>query len=220
MTSIERSERDRSLAAAVPEARDPAPAPLEPAGARPAGRLPPTHVAGGDRRRPGPAAGRGGDPHLHGGGVERPARANAAAARVVSAADMEREYGIRVNLVAVTADGGLVDVRFTVVDKDKAGHILHDSASMPDLFVETTGAVLSTRNPMAHKQLTLLDGATYFLLYPNSGGVDPARHPRVGRDRRDPPGTHRRPELTGDYRCGGSSPWPWGPLSWSRQCPS
>lgn len=168
MTSIERTERDRSLAAAVPEAGEEAPADVE-GGRR--GRLSirrtwiaalgavlvlPLIVAATLSYTSGRSNGR---------------LANATAARVVSAADMEREYGVRVNLVAVTADGGLVDVRFTVVDKDKAGHILHDSASMPDLFVETTGAVLSTRNPMAHKELTLLDGATYFLLYPNSGGL-------------------------------------------------
>ena len=96
--------------------------------------------------------------------------ANAAAARVVSAADLESEYGVRVNLVAVTAAGGLVDVRFTVVDKDKAEHIFHDAAAMPVLLVEASGAVLSAPKPMAHK-LVLLDGATYFILFPNSGGV-------------------------------------------------
>ena len=44
-----------------------------------------------------------------------------ATARVVSASELEQEYGIKVNLVAVIAAGGLVDVRFTVLDKDKAG---------------------------------------------------------------------------------------------------
>ncbi|MBP1705259.1 MAG: hypothetical protein H6Q36_998 [Chloroflexi bacterium] len=100
----------------------------------------------------------------------------AADARVVSAADMEQEYGIRVGLIGVTADGGLVDVRFTVVDSDKAGHILHDQATLPELLVETSGAVLRAPQPHAHK-LTLADGATYFLLFPNSGGVIQAGTP-------------------------------------------
>lgn len=95
---------------------------------------------------------------------------DAADARVVSAADLEREFGIRVGMIAVTADGGLVDVRFTVVDSGKAGHILHDAATLPELLVETSGAVLRAPQPHAHK-LTLADGATYFLLFPNSGGV-------------------------------------------------
>jgi len=95
---------------------------------------------------------------------------HAADARVVSAVEMEEEYGIRVGMIAVTADGGLVDVRFTVVDSAKAGHILHDATTLPELLVETSRAVLRAPQPHAHK-LNLADGATYFLLFPNSGGV-------------------------------------------------
>jgi hypothetical protein len=94
----------------------------------------------------------------------------AADARLVSATDLEEEYGIRVNLVAVTANGGLVDLRFTVLDKDKAGHILHDAASLPELLLADRGAVLRAPQPHAHK-IELLDGASYFLLFPNSGGL-------------------------------------------------
>jgi hypothetical protein len=98
------------------------------------------------------------------------AAALAAAARVVSPADLEQQYGIKLDLVAVIAAGGLVDVRFTVIDKAKADHVLHDSAQLPALYVEARGAVLRTSHPKAHK-MTILDGASYFLLYPNSGGV-------------------------------------------------
>jgi len=91
-------------------------------------------------------------------------------ARVVSAAAMEAEYGIKVSLVAVTADGGLVDLRFTVVDKDKAGHILHEADTLPQLLLPDRGAVLRAPQPDAHK-LKLADGASYFLLFPNSGGL-------------------------------------------------
>jgi hypothetical protein len=98
------------------------------------------------------------------------AAARAAAARVVSAADLEQAYGIRLDLVAVIAAGGLVDVRFTVTDTDKAGHVLHDNAALPALYIESRGAVLRTSQPKAHK-MTILDGASYFLLYPNSGGL-------------------------------------------------
>ena len=94
----------------------------------------------------------------------------AAAARVVDTATLEAETGIRVNLVAVTADGGLIDMRFTVVDQVKAGHLFHDAASMPALFVERSGAVLSASHPLAHK-VTVLNGATYFLFFANSGGA-------------------------------------------------
>jgi hypothetical protein len=92
------------------------------------------------------------------------------AARVVSAADLADEYGIRITLVAVTADGGLVDLRFNVLDSVKAAHLIHDAAQMPALYVESSHTVLRAPRPMAHK-MTLLDGATYFVLYPNSGGA-------------------------------------------------
>ncbi len=92
----------------------------------------------------------------------------AASARVVSAVDLEREFGVKVNLVAVTAAGGLVDMRVTVLDKDKAQLLFHEES--PSLFVESSGAVLRLSHGMGHKPV-LLDGATYFFLYPNSGGV-------------------------------------------------
>jgi len=94
----------------------------------------------------------------------------AASARVVDAAALESATGIRVTLVAVTADGGLVDLRFTVVDQAKASHLMHDPSTMPSLYVERSGRVLSPSHPLAHK-VTVLDGATYFLFYPNAGGA-------------------------------------------------
>ena len=102
--------------------------------------------------------------------VPRSKAAEAAAARVVDAAALEAEFGIRITLVAVTADGGLVDLRFNVVDQAKASHLLHDAASMPSLYVARSGRVLSASHPLAHK-MTLLDGATYFLFYANAGGT-------------------------------------------------
>ena len=95
---------------------------------------------------------------------------DAAGARLVTADALEATYGIRVTLVAVTAEGGLVDVRFTVTDRTKAAAVLAEHAAMPALFVERSGAVLSTSHPMAHK-VVLIQGGTYFLLYPNSAGA-------------------------------------------------
>ena len=106
-------------------------------------------------------------------------------ARVVSMDDMEDQYGIKINLVAVSAAGGMVDVRFTVIDQVKAERILHDQDTLPLLYVPTTGAVLRAPQPHAHK-LEFLDGASYFLLYPNSGGAIQAGAPGLGRDQRHP----------------------------------
>ncbi len=113
---------------------------------------------------------------------------------VVSAASLEDEYGLRLNLVAVTAAGGLVDVRFTVTDKDKALHVLHDAASMPELYVEASGAVLRAPKPLAHK-MVLLNGATLLRAVPELGRRDPAGHVRVCRHRQCPFPADRGREL-------------------------
>ena len=94
----------------------------------------------------------------------------AASARVVDAAALEAATGIRVTLVAVTADGGLIDLRFKVVDEVKASHLMHDPLTMPSLYVERSGRVLSASHPLAHK-ISVIDGATYFMFYANSGGA-------------------------------------------------
>ena len=168
MTDIERSERDRSLAAAVPEAQDPVPAPLEPAGATPTRRV---------RRRTWLAAAFGVLvlPVVVAAGLSWTAastdafKTRAADARVVSASEFEQQYGIRVNLVAVSAAGGMIDMRFTVTDRDKAEHLLHDATSEPALYVESSGAVIRAPTGMRHK-VTILDGGSYFILYANPGG--------------------------------------------------
>ena len=103
-------------------------------------------------------------------------RTHAADARVVSAADLEEQYGIRVNLVAVSAAGGMIDMRFTVTDQSKAEALLHDATTEPALYVESSGAVLRAPTGMRHK-VTILDGGNYFILYGNPGGAIQAGTP-------------------------------------------
>lgn len=95
---------------------------------------------------------------------------DASTAKVINAATMAADYGIKVDLVAVTAAGGLIDVRFTVVDETKAKALFHDVATMPALLVEGKNTVLRTTKGMNHN-LSLLNGARYFLLFSNAGGV-------------------------------------------------
>jgi hypothetical protein len=91
-------------------------------------------------------------------------------ARLISADTLERDYGVRFDLVGVTASGGLIDLRFTVIDPEKAKALFHTATSTPTLYVEGTGAVLHTKKGMSHT-LTLLPGARYVMLYPNAGGA-------------------------------------------------
>jgi hypothetical protein len=91
-------------------------------------------------------------------------------ARLVSPQTMQDGYGIKLDMVAVTAAGGLVDMRFTVTDGSKASQLFHDPSTAPALLVDGTDAVLHMRRGMNH-HLALLTGSRYFVLFPNAGGV-------------------------------------------------
>jgi len=83
--------------------------------------------------------------------------------------ELAERYGVKIDLVAVTAAGGLVDVRFSVLDKDKAEALFEGDGVLPIVAVEGTETVLRPSHGM-HHDLTLLKGGRYFILYSNSGG--------------------------------------------------
>lgn len=87
---------------------------------------------------------------------------------VVDARGLADRYGITLTLVAVSADGGVIDFRYQVVDPDKAATVIHDIDTYPKLVVEDTGATLALRSlPHSHnRQLDL--GEHYFFLLPNA----------------------------------------------------
>ena len=85
----------------------------------------------------------------------------------VTAEQLAATYGIDVDLVAVTAAGGLVEFRYQVVDPDKADQMIHDPDLLPTIVVEGTGATLVVSTPHHHAtQLQL--GGTYFFLLANA----------------------------------------------------
>jgi hypothetical protein len=88
----------------------------------------------------------------------------------VSAAVLESKYGTRIDLVALTALGGLLQLRFTVLDKTKAETLFQVAENMPSLIVEPSGKVLHAPSGMRH-HLNLLDGGSYFVLYANAGNA-------------------------------------------------
>jgi hypothetical protein len=90
-----------------------------------------------------------------------------------SAVDMsaiEQQWGIRLTQIGVTADGGLVDIRYQVVDADKALSFLDRPANMPVLIAEDTNVTVraTAMMPMRHD---VQAGRTYFILYRNTGGA-------------------------------------------------
>lgn len=78
--------------------------------------------------------------------------------------------GIRVTQVALTAGGGMIDVRYQVIDPDKAA-IVHDKDRPPTIVDEATGQAMDTPW-MAHaRKHELHGGVTYFELLLNAEGA-------------------------------------------------
>jgi hypothetical protein len=84
---------------------------------------------------------------------------------LVTTKGMAARYGIDFKLLGVTAAGGLIDLRYQVVDPDKANPLIHDPALLPKLIVEDTGATIGLRSlPHNHKRELELGGNYFFLL--------------------------------------------------------
>ena len=99
--------------------------------------------------------------------VNRPAgNAAIAGSTAITAEQLQQDYGVRLDVVGLLASGGLLELRFQVIDADKATALFGPVEDMPMLAVEGTDRVLESSKGMKHS-LTLLDGASYFLLYPN-----------------------------------------------------
>ena len=90
---------------------------------------------------------------------------------VVSQAGMEAKVGVRVTRVAVSGDGGLLDLRYQVVDADKAISI-HEKGALPPLLVdEQTGAAIG-QLLMGHIHSAPPKlGLTYYLIFLNPGDL-------------------------------------------------
>ena len=69
---------------------------------------------------------------------------------LVTADGMAARYGIDIDLLAVTAAGGLVELRYQVVDPDKAAPLVHDSDLSPALVAEDSGKTLVMSTPPHH----------------------------------------------------------------------
>lgn len=88
----------------------------------------------------------------------------------VPAAGLADRLGVRLTQVAVTGDGGLLDLRFQVVDPDKAAAI-HDPGTPPAIVAEDSGLFLDSLL-MGHSHSGPFKTAvTYYLLFENDGNL-------------------------------------------------
>ena len=100
-----------------------------------------------------------------------PARPRAVAPPpLVPKAAFERRSGVRIVRVSVSGAGGLVDLRYQVLDPDAAASI-HDAATPPELVDERTGLLVNSLF-MGHSHEGRLNRAhTYYLLFDNPGSL-------------------------------------------------
>ncbi|MEZ4714091.1 MAG: hypothetical protein R3A44_43305 [Caldilineaceae bacterium] len=87
---------------------------------------------------------------------------------VISAQTLAERFGMQMTLVAVTAGGGIVDVRYQVLDKEKAAYLLDDEDNPPTLFIEESGMTLRQAGRVMKHNTELENGAHYFMLYTNT----------------------------------------------------
>jgi hypothetical protein len=93
-----------------------------------------------------------------------------ASARSLPAAALAARHGLSITRVAVTAGGGMVDLRFTVLDPAKAAALLSDGHA-PRLLVPATGLALDPPHHGAQRSIRLEKDAACFVLYPNTRGA-------------------------------------------------
>jgi hypothetical protein len=111
-----------------------------------------------------------------GGGDDRTERATPAKVpvswerHVVSEDALVQRTGVRLVHVAASGGGGLIDVRFQVVDPDAAAY-LHDEATPPAIVDEATG-VVANELLMGHSHSgSYTAGVTYYLIFVNPGNL-------------------------------------------------
>ena len=88
----------------------------------------------------------------------------------ISQSVLEAQYGLRVNLVAVTGAGGFVDLRLKMVDGDKAKLLLADAKNFPAIFAKS-GVILNAPEDTKSQKIEFITGGNLFIMFPNSGNA-------------------------------------------------
>ena len=87
---------------------------------------------------------------------------------VVAARDLADRSGVEITRVAVTGAGGLVDLRFKVIDPDRA-NALHDQRTPPAVVDERSGLVVHQLLMNHAHSGAYKAGVTYYLVFENPG---------------------------------------------------
>lgn len=94
-----------------------------------------------------------------------------------ASAEIEGRFGVRFTQVGITADGGMVDLRYQVLDPDKAMALMSMSMAeaetnpaAPKLIIEADGTEIANSEVMSMKQLPEAN-SIQFILYANPRGL-------------------------------------------------
>jgi hypothetical protein len=79
---------------------------------------------------------------------------------------LEAQYGIQVAHVGLTASGGLVDVRFKVLDAAKAKALLGNAANAPALIAGDKPPLMAPHHALHGARFS--NGQVFYILYPNT----------------------------------------------------
>jgi hypothetical protein len=87
---------------------------------------------------------------------------------VVTADGLVQQSGVKITQVAVTGDGGLVDLRFKVVEPERANAV-HDPTTPPAVVDEESGLVVHELFMDHAHNGPYKTGVTYYLVFVNPG---------------------------------------------------
>lgn len=91
--------------------------------------------------------------------------------RVPQSARLEALTGIRISQAALVGDGGLIEVRYTVLDTQKASRFQNDTKHPPVIYNERDRSNAVYRTALMKQGHDLRPGQSYFILYENNHGV-------------------------------------------------
>jgi hypothetical protein len=98
-----------------------------------------------------------------------PAKVPVAWARpAVSTEGLVQRSGVKITQVALTGGGGLIDLRYKVIDPNKA-HALHEPRTPPALVDERTGLVIDQLLMNHSHSGEFKPAVTYYLVFENIG---------------------------------------------------
>jgi len=90
---------------------------------------------------------------------------------IVSRKALEEKYGLRLNLLAVTAAGGMVDLRLKMLDAGKARLLLQEKQNFPTLLAGNKNVRLSVDEETRSQEIKFEDNGGLYLMFPNSGNA-------------------------------------------------